>query len=277
MTLNWLQSLFYGLICGFAEFLPVSSEAQGILFARLFGVADAGYLFRAFVHIGALLAVFIACRPQVSRILRERRIAAQPLRKRKRQPDVASLMDLRFLKTAAIPMLLGFIAYPWLKDQGQRLWILGLMLIANGFILYTPQFLPGANKDARTLSRLDSVLIGFGGAFAVIPGISRIAAITSVASVRGTDRQYALQSALLLCIPALIVMSLMELVFLMIGGTAVTAGMLLGAVLAGLSAMLGGYLSVMFVQFLSVKAGFTWLGYYCWGAALFAFILYLMT
>ena len=200
---QWFQSLIYGLLCGFTEFLPVSSQPHGILLQRLFGISDFGGLLRLTVHIGALLSLLLLYRPQLSRLSRERKLASVPFRRRKRQPDSVTLMELRLLRTAAIPMLLGFAAYPWVGDQGERLWILGLALVFNGIFIYLPQFMVRSNKDARHLSGVDGLLIGLAGALAVFPGVSRVGMLHSAASMRGTDRQFGLQSALLLCIPAL--------------------------------------------------------------------------
>jgi hypothetical protein len=45
--------------------------------------------------------------------------------------------------------------------------------------------------------------------------------------------------------------------------------------LASLTAFVGSYLGITFIRFLAVKVGFSGFAYYSWGAALFAFILYL--
>lgn len=276
MALNWFESLLYGLISGFTEFLPVSSEAHGILLTRILGVEDAGSGLCLAVHLGALLALLLSCRPQLSRLSRERRIAAMPARRRKRQPDANALMDIRLLKTAAFPLLLAFLAYPWVGKLCHRLWILGLALMINGILLYVPQFMPGANKDSRTLSRLDGLLIGLGGALAVMPGISRLGATMSVSAMRGTERQYSLHTALMLCIPALALLVLINLAGVIASGFAgITAGGVLSIITAGGAAAVSAYFSILLMRFLMVKAGFSGFAYYCWGTAMFAFILYL--
>ena len=49
----------------------------------------------------------------------------------------------------------------------------------------------------------------------------------------------------------------------------------LGALLALTGAAVGCYFGVKFLRYLSVKAGFSGFAFYCWGAALFAFVMYL--
>lgn len=278
MEFNWFESIIYGLICGFTEFLPVSSQAHGILFSRLVGVLDAGHAMRFAVHVGALIGLMVLYGAQISRLNRERRIAAIPARRRKRQPDGASIMELNLLKIAAVPLILGFAAYPWVGNQGNRLWILGLSLIVNGIILYFPQFVPGANKDVRTMSRLDAFLLGLWGAVAVIPGISRIGATLSAGHIRGVERQHGLQTAMLLCVPALIVLSVIDIVYLFISGFAgfsfFTA---IYMILACAASAFSAYFGILLMRFLSVRIGYAGFAFYSWGAALFAFIIYLMT
>jgi len=273
--LQWLQSLLFGLICGFTEFLPVSSLPHEILLSRLFGISDFGGMLTVAVHIGALLTLFLQYRPQLSRIDRERKIAAEAPRRRKRQPDTATLLDLKLLRIAAIPMLLGYAAYPWVGDQGQRLWILGLGLIVNGIFLYLPQFMVRSNKTARHLTGVDSLFIGLFGALAVIPGISRTGILHSAAAMRGVDRQYGLQTALMLCIPALLIQLVFDFAAVFISATGITFFTVICSVTALAASFLSSYFSIIFIRFLSVNADFGGFAYYSWGAALLAFILYL--
>lgn len=273
--LQWFQSFIYGLLCGFTEFLPVSSQPHGILLGRLFGVSELGGLLPLAVHIGALLALLLQFRPQLGRLSREQKLASEPPRRRKRQPDPATLIELKLLRIAVIPLLLGFVAYPWVGDQGERLWILGLSLVLNGVILYIPQFMVRANKSACHLSGVDSLLIGLGGALAVIPGISRVGTLHSVATMRGTDREYALQTALLLCIPALVVQLVFDGIIFFSALSGITFLTVICAVTACAVAAVSSYFSILFIRFLSVNAGFSGFAYYSWGAAMLAFILYL--
>ena len=198
------------------------------------------------------------------------------LRRRKRQPDTTCLLDWRVLKTTAFVLLLGFIAYPWVGNQGQRLWILGIGLIVNGIILYVPQFMPGANKDARFITRLDAMAIGLGGALSVLPGISRVGAVSSAALLRGCHRDYSLHLTLLLSIPALCLLMLVNLAqMIAFGVPGFTFVSFLSMIVISIASFAGAMTGIHIMRFLSVKAGFAAFAYYNWGAALFTFILYL--
>lgn len=276
MELSWLESLVYGLISGLAEFLPISAEAHRALFLKLVGAGEVPVL-RLAVHLGALPALLIACGPILSRLRRERRIASVPKNRRKRQPDLKSLLDMRVLRTALIPLLLTFLAYPIVSDLHERLWLLAAFLGINGILLYAPQFLPGANKDSLSLSSLDGVLIGLGAGIGAIPGISRVGGALFAGLTRGAERRYALDLSLLLMIPALIVLLLFDGWWLIAGtGSIFTAMLVLQFVTAAAASFGSACLAIFIMRFLSVKAGYSGFAYYSWGMALLALILYLM-
>ena len=275
--MNWLQCLLFGFISGLSEFLPISASAHEIILGRIFGAIDVGYGIRLAVHIGALLAVFFSCRPQISKISRERRISALPPRRRKRNPDLTCLKDWKILKTAAILLFLGFLAYPWVGDQGLRLWILGIGLIAGGILLYIPMYLPAGNKDARSLSPLDGILVGLSAMLAVFPGISRIAATTSVAAARGAEPQHGYRWGMLLAIPALAVLIIFDIISMITTGLeGATFVVFLQSVISGIAAFAGAYLGITLARNILQKSGIFVFSYYCWGAAIFTFILYLI-
>lgn len=275
MDLNWIESLFYGLISGIAEFLPVSADAHRALFMKLSGSAD-GDLPRLMVHIGALLALLISSAPALARLARERKIAAAPKGRRKRQPDLRSLLDLRVLRTAGIFLVLCSAAYPFVNGFQNRLWILAVLLTVNGIFLYVPPYMAGANKDSRSLSSLDAALLGLGAGAGVLPGISRMGVCTSVGLMRGMQRNYVLDMSLLLSIPALIVLMILDAVGILGALGTLTFIGFLKSLLAGVMSFGGAYFGIFAMRFMAVRAGFGGFAYYNWGMALFSLILYLM-
>ena len=82
MELTWLESLLFGLISGFTEFLPLSSVAHQTIFLKLFGGGDAT-VFRFFATLGSLTALLVVFSPVLFRIRMERQIAAIPRNRRR--------------------------------------------------------------------------------------------------------------------------------------------------------------------------------------------------
>ena len=275
MGWNWIHSLVFGFISGFAEFLPVSADAHRNLFSCVTGVGSELLGFRLVCHISVLMVLFLSCRPQLSRLSREHRIASTFAKRRRRQPDKLALMDLKVLRTAAIPMLLAFILFAKTQQLTQKLWVLALFWALNGLILFLPQFFRSGNKSSQGMSALDSVLIGLGGALGVIPGISRIGVLISCGRIRGGDGRYTVDIALLLCIPALIFVICYDIYAIYIAKSVLSFALLLYYLLAAVAACAGAYFGILLLRFLAVKTGFSGFAYYCWGAALLTFALYL--
>ena len=275
MELSWFESFVYGIISGLTEFLPISAEAHRAIYLRLVGAGDYGLL-RFMTHLGALLAVLVICGPSIAKLSRERRIASVAVKRRKRAPDARSLTDIRFLRIGAISLVVLFVLYPSVHDLHERLWILAGFLILNGIFLYVPQFLGGANKDSRSMSAMDAMVIGLGGGLGVIPGFSRTGMTASVGLMRGAEKRYSLDNALFLSIPALAILLVIDLVMAFTATTGLTFLAILSCITAGITSFLSAFLGVYIMRFLAVRAGFSAFAYYSWGLALFSFILYLI-
>ena len=105
------------------------------------------------------------------------------------------------------------------------------------------------------MSAFDGILFGIGSALSVFPGVSRIGGGFCAAIMRGADPQHAYKWTLILSVPTLFVLSCFDLFFVFTYLSAVVA--------------------ITFMKTLTSRAGLAAFSYYSWGAALFAFILYL--
>lgn len=273
--MDWFESILFGLVSGLTEFLPVSAQAHEVLLLKMFGAA-AGPLLRLAVHGAVLLALYQSCAEQIGQILREQRLLRIPPRRRKRQPDMTKVLDMRLLRTAAIVSALGFFAYPTLAAWRGDLHFIAPVLVVNGILLYIPMHMATGNKDSRSMSQLDALLLGLAGALAVIPGISRVGMVTSAGIARGADREHSLRWSLLLSIPALVILMGFDAYDIMTVGIGALSGpVLLQMALSAAAAFAGAYGGIRMMRFMAVRAGFSGFAYYCWGAALFSFIMYL--
>lgn len=275
MNMEWFESVLFGLVSGLTEFLPVSAQAHQTLMLKLFGASDSPLL-RLLIHGTILLALYQSCAEQIGHLLREQKLIRVPPRRRRRQPDMVKILDMRLLRTAAVMLVLGFLAYPMLSAWGTDLHIIAPMLVLNGLILYIPMHMANGNKDARSMSQLDAVLLGLSGACAVVPGISRVGAVASAAVARGADKEHALRWSLLLSIPALLCLMGFDVYGIITGGLgALSLPVVLQMLLSAAAAFGGAYGGIRMMRFMAFRVGFSGFSYYCWGAALFSFIMYL--
>lgn len=272
MEWNLLQGLLFGFISAFTEFLPVSSEAHQWLFVKMSGAGTEYIGFRLFSHVAMLIALLLSCKTQIKRLSRSIRAVSG---RRKQQMDMRSILDIKVLRIAVVPLCLSFLFYLRAADLLQSTWVIWLLCLGNGLVLFFPDYLPRGNKESSGMSALDALLIGLGGAFSVIPGISRIATLTSVNRARGGDCQYSLEIALLLSIPALVILTALDCYCLFTGIGIISAKLILPYLFAAVAAFAGAYFGIILVRFLAVRGSFSGFAYYSWGTALFVFILYL--
>lgn len=275
MNLDWIESVLFGLVSGLTEFLPVSAQAHQALLLKLFGASDSPLL-RLLIHGAILLALYQSCAEQIGQLLREQKLIRIPPRRRRRQPDMIKVLDMRLLRSAAVMLVLGFLAYPMLSSWRSDLYIIAPMLVLNGLILYIPMHMANGNKDARSMSQLEALLLGLAGAFAVLPGISRVGTVASAAIARGADKEHALRWSLLLSIPALLCLMGFDVYGIVTGGIgALSLPMVLQMLLSAAAAFGGAYGGIRIMRFMAFRVGFSGFSYYCWGVALFSFLMYL--
>lgn len=276
MEWNGLLGMIYGLVSGLFEFLPASPQVHQEVFLKITGAAIPGHGMSLAVHLGALAAVILSYYSTLTKLSRERKIAGQPKRSRKRQPNAACLMQLRLLRIASIPVILSSLAAPWISQSIGRLWVIAILTVLSGIVVLLPHYMTRANKDARTLSPLDAMLIGFGGVLGALPGFSRVGTLTAISSMRGADRQFGLEFTYLLTIPALAVACITDVGMLIFAGDALAGTLFLPGVLACIAAFGAGLTGIRLMRLLAEKSGYESLAYYNWGLAMLLMILYII-
>lgn len=276
--MSLIKSILYGLISGLTEFLPVSARGHQALFRYLFGVETRGSLQNLLVHIGVLAAVLVYFRDTIFRMRRENNIMSRSRRKRSRIIDSKSFYDLRLLKTATFPMIIGLMLLFSTQNFGNNLLIVTLFFIVNAIILLIAEHSSHGNRDSRTMSGLDGIIMGILGSFSAFPGISRTGIISSYTTIRGADLQNSVNWSVLLSIPALLFTIIFD-IFQMINThfAVISAGDIFGATFGFVTSFLGGYIGISFLHSILNRSGFSSFAYYSFGSALFSFILYLIT
>ena len=277
MDLNWLQSLLFGLISGLTDILPVSAQAHRMLMLKFFGLKSITSLLALMMHLSVFIALYLSSRGQFVKMNRARALARVPKRRRKRPLDVKSMMDWSLVKTMLLPTILGLLLYQYARNMQTNLLTIAAFLFLNGVILYVPQFLPSSNKDSRTLSRLEGFAMGCGCAASILPGISTVGTVVSIGSVCGVERVYSLNMAFIIKMFLMAGLMVYDVLGIISGGLEalsfaiilkymVTAALSFGAAMGG----------IRLTRRLASEHGFGLFGVYCWGVALFIFILNLV-
>lgn len=277
MELNWLQSILFGLVSGAADIIPVSGQAHRLLLLKFFGVNQLPNLLALLLHLSVAAALYLSSQGQFVRMNRARALARIPKKKRKRPLDTRSMMDWSLIKTMLVPTVIGLLLNSRVRGWSVNMFLIAGMLFVNGLILYIPQFLPTSNRDSRTLTRLEGVLMGLGAGASVLPGISTVGIMVSIASVCGIERLYGLNMTFIVKLFFLIGLMVYDVLAIVTDGLGGLTVMLLiqyifTAALSFGAAMLG----IRTLRKLAPEHGFHTFGVYCWGLALFTFILNLV-
>ena len=273
-----IENILYGLVSGLTELLPISGRGHQTLLHYLFGVDTRVSLQDLLVHIGILLSVLVACRDHIARLRWEQQTASKVRRSKARRMDSKSHYDLRLLKSAVFPMLLGTVLFNLLFKSDHNLLSLMWLLIINGVILLLAEHTRQGNRDAKTMTGFDGIVIGFSTAASALPGLSGIGTTLSYSTARGVDLQKATNWVILLVIPAMFFAVGVDVVHIFGTGFGVDSfGTILGCVLSGAAAFCGGFVGISSLRLLAVNSGLFRFSYYCFGLALLSFMLYLFT
>ena len=266
-----LQSILYGLISGLSELMPISSEAHQMFLRELFGVQKDPVM-DMLIHLSVLVALYFGARNLMESFQRERRLLTRRSYSRNTQRGYM----YRFVRTAGLVFAALLVVFTYMGAKSYSFLMLSLFCLLNGILLFVPDRMMQSNKDARHMTVIDSIIFGLFGALSAFPGFSRIGVSTAYAAARGADRQHALNWALLLSVPALILLSVIDFIAIFTAAPAITFVTVVGYLLAVGASFIGGYYSITIMKFLAVKVGYAAFAYYSWGMALFSFVLYLI-
>ena len=270
--LNWFESVLYGIVSGITEFLPISSLAHQKLMLKLFGQATHDPLQDLFVNLALLVAAFMGCKNLIDQLRRGRHLRNNQRRGIRGNND---LLEIRFLKNASFPMLIAYFILLKCVPIGNSLIFVAVFSLLNAVIIFFPSRLMQGNKNERAVSIVDSFLVGLAGALSVFPGISRIASMLAVASIRGIEKRKAIDWALLLSIPALLLQVVVNLFALFtVEGRGNVYSSFWTYILSAIGAFAFGYVGISIMQSSTGKDHSNY-SFYAFGIMLFALFLYL--
>lgn len=240
-----LDAIFWGLIQGLTEFLPVSSSGHLVLIPALFDRPGPDLATNAMLHLGTLAAVLIFYRSDIARMAKFDR----PARK---------LITL--IVIGSIPaVILGLLFEDRIEELVEEPTKVAIMLIVTGVILLATTLLRLGDRRTEDLRPIDSLLIGLAQSLALIPGISRSGMTISAGLARGVERTESARFAFLLGIPVIAGAGLLQMAEVLTSGESIPASVWVGVIVAGLS----GYAAIAILLRLLARVGLAPFGLYC--------------
>ncbi|NOY00905.1 MAG: undecaprenyl-diphosphate phosphatase [Verrucomicrobia bacterium] len=252
------QAVFLGLVQGLTEFLPVSSSGHLALSSHFLGVENPGLTFEIVLHVGTLFSVLVYFRPQLWRMFLSLF--------NKEMKDERRMIGYLFIGTLPAAVI-GLSFKHYFESVSNQPQVVALLLCVTGALLLLPRLFPKKHGNGPMTLRT-SLIMGFGQAFAILPGISRSGSTIVSGMLSGVNPAKAAEFSFLLAVPA-------------IGGAAVLALRDLDGIDASLAVpyLAGGTVSfvsgliAVYAVLSSIRKGkFEYFAYYCIAVGLIAFI-----
>jgi len=232
--MDFFQVLILAIMQGLTEFLPVSSSAHLILVPIIVGWPDQGLAFDLAVHVGTLGAVLYYFRYDLNKIIRDFCTSVV------QRQEVGDSRLAWAVGIGTLPVgLFGLLFGDFIEANLRSTLVIALTTIFFGLLLGWADFKGKRERDERTLSWRDIIIIGCAQALALIPGTSRSGITITAALFLGLSREAAARFSFLLSIPAILLPGGLKVIELTQASTRVDWTMLItGALISGVFAYL---------------------------------------
>lgn len=205
--MTWLQAIVLGVTQGLTEFLPVSSSGHLRIVSEVFFGSDAGASFTAVTQLGTEAAVLLYFAKDIARI-----VAAWFRGLFDREQRTLDYRVGWYVIIATIPIgLLGYLFRDEIRTGARNLWLVATMLIVFAVVIAAAEKLGSKRRPIEKLTAKDGILMGLGQCLALVPGVSRSGATSSVGLFLGLRREAAVRFSFLLAIPAVTASGLFSL------------------------------------------------------------------
>lgn len=271
--MTYLSSFLMGLVQGVAEFLPISSSGHLAIAQHLLGMeTEVPEFFDVLLHLGTLLAVFVAYWKDICEIVREffRGVSDLAHHTTPRQVPPARRMIL-LLIVATLPLVAVLPIRDKVQSLGSNMVFVGAMLVVTGFLLFACDLVRKGKKTERSATLANVLVVGVGQCLATLPGISRSGMTIVAGCFCGFERRFAVRFAFLLSIPAILGANFLALI------DAIKAGIVWTEVpmymLGVITAAVVGYACIRLLKLVAEKGRFGAFSYYCWAVGLLTLLL----
>ena len=275
--MSLLSAILLGLIQGVTEFLPISSSGHLAIAENLLhmsGSSEVPGFFDVLLHLGTLVAVFIAYWSDIREMVIELFYGVRDLAQRSTPtpaPPARRLILLIIVGT--LPL---FAVLP-IKDaveslSGNMYFVAGALLVTGCLLFASDRVRPG-RKTEKSATLLDVLLVGVAQAIATCPGISRSGTTITAGCFVGFDRRFAVRYSFLISIPASLganILSLKDAVTDIIWADVPVY--LVGVAVAAAV----GYVCIRLLKMIADKGKFGFFAYYCWAVGIVTLILTLV-
>ena len=265
--MTYWNAALLGLVQGLAEFLPISSSGHLAVLQNFLAIGDMEnhMLFDVLLHLGTLAAVILAfwkdVREVVTEFLRMLHLRRTP---RGLKPNRRERRLISFLILATLPLIPAAFLSNVVESLYQNTFFIGFAFVMTGFLLFAADRMGHGNKDERSSTSADAIVVGLAQAVAVVPGLSRSGTTISAGMLRGFERSFAVKFSFLVSI-------------IKVFSTGVEWSYVPMYLVGVACAFVSGYFAIYFLRLIVQRGKFGGFCYYCWGAGLVTLLLSLIS
>lgn len=214
--MSYLEAFLQAVLQGLTEFLPVSSSGHLSLFQHFTGTSgETGVFFSLMLHLGTLIAVFIAFRKTIWQLILEffsifGEIFTGKFSWKNRTPYRHMLF---MFVIACVPMIFVLIFkdfYTAFSADDNIFWE-GVFFLVTAAMMFVADRCVKGEKGPGEIQPRDAALVGIFQAVAPLPGVSRSGSTISAGLLSGMNRETAVQFSFILGIPAILGGSVSEI------------------------------------------------------------------
>lgn len=270
-----LKAIFYGIVEGVTEWLPISSTGHLILVQEFIQFkknnAEFMSMFNVLIQLGAILAVVVVYFERLNPFMQG---------KSEREVQLTWQLWLKVIIAAFPAALLGFFLDDWLDAHFYHFLVVAFTLLAYGVAFlkleewYREEHVRVA--DLYKLPYRTAFLIGWFQVLSLIPGTSRSGATILGGMLLGTSRQVATEFTFFLGIPIMFGASFLKLIKLLLKGVSVGVGQWFLLLVAMLTAFGVSILAIRFLTSYVKRHDLKLFGKYRIGLAVVLLVYYLL-
>lgn len=281
--MEWYLALFYGIVQGLAEFLPISSSGHLALFQSIFNIGDTDSLFtfNIFLHIGTLAAVLLMYRKDIfplvpafftlcGKLFKGQLFSREETEESKKGKLILNVtMSERMvimIIIATLPLLLTFFYKDYVEMLNAYPKVIGGILIFNGVVLFVSDRLARTGKSLGDATTKDAITVGLLQAVAVVPGLSRSGTTITAGLLRGFDRDFAVKFSFILSIPTILGASVLEIPDVI--AEPIPSTDIPSYIIGMVTAAVVGFAAMKLLTLISKRSNFTVFSFYCWAVGI---------
>jgi undecaprenyl-diphosphatase len=258
--MNLLEAIVLGLIQGLTEFLPVSSSGHLELGKYLFGIDhEANFYFSIAVHGATVLSTLFVLWKEISDLFKG-------FFKFRLNDETRYIIKLfiSMIPVGITGLFMGEIAEKYFAGN---MISLGVQFFISALFLWLAMVI---RPKERTMTYLDSFIIGIAQALSVLPAISRSGATIATGMMLGNKKSEIAKFSFLMVLVPIIGANILELT----SGEFSKEGTSFFVIMVGfLVAFVSGYLACKWMISIVKKGSLKWFVIYCILVGIFSILL----